>query len=67
MKDTGVRGMTMEAEPIERSGERRHVPRGGRRSDDYRRPWWQHGLVLAALAIALRYWRKFRRSRGPSD
>ena len=67
MEDTEVRGVTMEADQIGRRAERRHVPRGGRRSGDNRRPWWQHALVLGALAVVLRYWRKFRGSRGPSD
>ena len=55
----------MTADPIERSTEidrgtdRRHGGRGGRRNTDRGRPWWQKGLVFAALCAALRLRRHF--------
>jgi hypothetical protein len=44
-----------------RQGERRQSGRGGRRRGDRGRPWWQKGLVFAALCAIARCWRWVRR------
>jgi hypothetical protein len=46
---------TKEAE--RRANDRRKSGRGGRRRGDRGRPWWQKGLVLAALCAISRCWR----------
>ena len=37
--------------------DRRAGGRGGRRSSDRGRPWWQKGLVFGVLCVVLRCWR----------
>jgi hypothetical protein len=43
--------------------DRRKSGRGGRRNRDRGRPWWQKGLVIAALCALTRCWRAFRAFR----
>jgi hypothetical protein len=44
----------------DRGPDRRQGGRGGRRRTDPGIPWWQKGLVFAAICAVLRCWRLFR-------
>jgi hypothetical protein len=42
--------------------DRRRISRSGRRKGDRRWPWWRQGVAFAAICVALRGWRWFKRS-----